>query len=200
MSERHRLIVEWLAMLAAFFLVAAANTLIGLPSDSPWVGILFEVELVAVVGTVLLSTKRLRTWSSILWKGTSAEFFYWALLIGLVGSVVANLPMAHGGNPQSLSIAFDSIAIAPVVEELIFRGYILWSAERAFGTSAGVALSSILFAAAHVPGGLATVLSSVVIGLCFAVLTVKAKSLVPAVVGHVSFNLVPLVLVLVRAS
>ncbi len=78
------------------------------------------------------------------------------------------------------------VVIAPVVEELFFRGFALPALLARFGPWPAVLLSSLWFAASHFqaiqfPGLLA-------VGLALAFARVRTKRLIPCIVLHMAFN------------
>lgn len=75
---------------------------------------------------------------------------------------------------------------APIVEELFFRGLVLRSVERRFGTVVAVIASSLLFGAVHLQ--LLQLPALTLFGLVAALLTVKTGRLGPAIWAHVVFN------------
>ena len=97
--------------------------------------------------------------------------------------------------PAFFIIAFAAIVMAPIAEELFFRGLCLRAVEKRFGTVTGVLVSTFLFTLPHFTNpSLAgtTVLFSVIatVGLVLAVLTVKTGRLGAAVIAHAVFNAV----------
>ena len=76
--------------------------------------------------------------------------------------------------------------LAPIVEELVFRGLIYgWIAGR-WGTMAGFIVSSLAFAAAHFePAHIVLVLP---LGLLFGWMRRRADSLLPSLVSHILNN------------
>ncbi|MGI9609822.1 MAG: CPBP family intramembrane glutamic endopeptidase [Acidimicrobiia bacterium] len=91
------------------------------------------------------------------------------------------------GNPVDVVLLFIMIVlIAPVVEELFFRGTALPAIMTRLGAPAAVLISSVWFAASHLqlvqfPGLLA-------VGLVLGVCRVYTRSLVPAIALHMAFN------------
>lgn len=97
--------------------------------------------------------------------------------------------------PAFIIILIAAVVIAPIAEELFFRGLCLRAIEKRFGTEAGVLGSTFLFTLPHFTNpSLAgtTVLFAVIatVGLVLAVLTVKTGRLGPAVIAHAVFNAV----------
>jgi membrane protease YdiL (CAAX protease family) len=90
-------------------------------------------------------------------------------------------------SPADVVLLFVMIVvIAPVVEELFFRGTVLPAIMDRLGPWPAILISSVWFAASHLqaiqfPGLL-------VIGLVLAYSRVKTSSLIPAIAVHVAFN------------
>lgn len=103
-----------------------------------------------------------------------------------------------------------SAIIAPVIEELFFRGLVLRALQKSFrGRATAVAaviLSSVLFAAVHLvqqvtPAGLiVTGLTTLAVGLAFGTVAVLTGRLGAAIVGHVVFNLAGILATLLLAG
>ncbi len=81
---------------------------------------------------------------------------------------------------------FDGIIIAPVFEELIFRGMILMGITRRWGSSWGLAVSAIIFGLIHLDG-----LSPqrVISGLAWGVLVLHYQNIWVSVVLHCINNI-----------
>ena len=87
---------------------------------------------------------------------------------------------------------------APLAEELFFRGILLRSLARRWGPAAGIAGSGLLFGLVHAEGGNlasvgAVVTSLAILGIVLAWLTERYGRMGPAVVAHVTFNLVAVI-------
>ena len=89
-----------------------------------------------------------------------------------------------------LLVAASAALLAPLWEEVLFRGLLLRSLGRRLGTVPAVVLSSVAFGLLHAqPGrGFALVLVTGALGVLFAVVTVRAGRLGPAIVAHAVFN------------
>lgn len=79
-----------------------------------------------------------------------------------------------------------SCILAPLLEEIIFRGYILRSLQK-YGVSFAVIFSSILFSMFHM--NLPQMGTPLLIGLFLGYLTVKSKSIWPAIIAHALNNI-----------
>jgi membrane protease YdiL (CAAX protease family) len=93
---------------------------------------------------------------------------------------------AHG--TPYIGFAFAVAIVAPVIEELFFRGLLLRALERRFGTGWAVAGSSVAFGLAHFQGLQLPAL--VAVGLVFGILRVRTGRLGPGILAHAAFNAV----------
>lgn len=76
--------------------------------------------------------------------------------------------------------------LAPVGEELFFRGYLLGSFEACVGRRRAVAATSLLFALAHGFGSMTPV--HLLLGLLFALLALRANSVLAPMLAHACYN------------
>lgn len=85
-----------------------------------------------------------------------------------------------------LAIAFASVLLAPIGEELMYRGFLmnLWAAR--WGVGGGVIASSIVFGLFHRQNAL----FAGVMGLALALVYLKYDSLWPGIAMHAAYNLV----------
>lgn len=77
---------------------------------------------------------------------------------------------------------------APIVEELFFRGLLLRSAERRWGSVWAVIVSSLVFGAVHLQPLQFPAL--VAVGVVFALLALRTGRLGPSIFAHIGFNAV----------
>lgn len=91
---------------------------------------------------------------------------------------------------ESLLLA---VVIAPVTEELLFRGLILQGFLRRYSPRKAILASALLFAAFH--GNPWQFLGALVLGVLFAWWFLQTRSLIPCILGHAVNNAVPLVLI-----
>lgn len=107
-----------------------------------------------------------------------------------------------GGGVGFLLVAGAVALLAPLWEEVLFRGLLLRSIQRRLGAVPAVLLSSAAFGALHAqPGrGVALVLVTGALGVVLALVTLRAGRLGPAVVAHAAFNATTVLLVGVSAA
>ena len=121
------------------------------------------------------------------------------LVFGALGTLALSVAVSQIGiEPQgmkqviemvpgriSVSLALFSV-LAPIVEELIFRGLLYgWVAGR-WGGLAGLIVSSLLFAAAHIEP--AHVILVLPLGVLFGWLRRRTDSLLPSIFSHIVNN------------
>jgi membrane protease YdiL (CAAX protease family) len=87
---------------------------------------------------------------------------------------------------QRVMIIVFAIAIAPIVEEFLFRFFIYGVLKRYFGRLLGVIFSAALFAAAH--AHLPSFMPLLVLGSCFAIAYEWSGSILVAMTMHSLFN------------
>ncbi len=162
---------EMLTILGAFFVI----------------GLLGVVVAIAPLGRAAVPALGLRPVS---WK-----YLVFGPLATLALSVVVS---QLGIEPQGMKQVLDFVpkqvvlsllllaVLAPLVEELVFRGLIYgWIAGR-WGTMAGFIVSSLAFAAAHFePAHIVLVLP---LGLLFGWMRRRTDSLLPSLVAHILNN------------
>lgn len=96
--------------------------------------------------------------------------------------------IAKGGWEVAVAVLFLGAVVAPIVEEIWFRGLLLPAMVRSMGgVFGGVFFSSLLFAMVH-PTGVPAWPALAAIGAMAAVLTFQTRSLVPSIVMHAVHN------------
>ncbi len=91
-----------------------------------------------------------------------------------------------------LVVLFAGAVLAPIAEELFFRGFVFGSYLRTQTAPVAYGLSSLLFATLHL--NLPAVLPILTLGLLFAAAYRRTGSIVPGIVAHALFNLVGFVI------
>jgi membrane protease YdiL (CAAX protease family) len=105
------------------------------------------------------------------------------------GSSRQNIVEFFSGSPrleQRIMIIVFAIAIAPVIEEFLFRFFLYNVIKRYFGRLVGIAFSALLFAAAH--AHFPSFVPLFVLGSCFAIAYEWSGSILVAMTMHSLFN------------
>lgn len=93
---------------------------------------------------------------------------------------------------EGISLVLSVVAIAPVVEELVFRGLLLPGIARGSGVVVGVAISTLGFALSHaLPAPVAVAFAG---GLVLSAITYRTGSLLPSIAMHAAHNALPVLL------
>jgi membrane protease YdiL (CAAX protease family) len=190
----------------ALVYIASQLPLLAVRSAAPWVLILPPALLAASVtaaGVIRGSWRRVLgafgvpRWSGLV-RGAGWGTLLWAAgqLISVAESrwgvrVQANNPLVT--HPEAfrgaaeLALLFVAAAIlAPLAEEVFYRGLLYGYLRRRVGTAAAVAVSALLFALAH--GSLTLALPLAAVGAGLALLYQASGSLWPAVWAHAVVN------------
>ncbi len=78
--------------------------------------------------------------------------------------------------------------IAPVIEEILMRGFVLDGLKHTYGTSAALLLSSLLFAILHF--NMVQTLSALVCGILLGCLYLKTNAIFCCIIAHAGYNLI----------
>jgi hypothetical protein len=110
------------------------------------------------------------------------------------------LPIAlQERDPAALAIFFVTAAIAaPLFEEILFRGFLLPSLTRYVPIWGAIALSSLIFAVAHL--SLSEVLPLTVLGMVLAFVYTRSRNLLASMLLHGLWNSGTLVSLIVLGS
>ena len=92
---------------------------------------------------------------------------------------------------QRIMIIVFAVAIAPIIEEFVFRFFIYGVLKRYAGCLLGVILSSLLFAAAH--AHFPSFVPLFVLGSCFAIAYEWSGSILVSMTMHSLFNSLTLI-------
>jgi membrane protease YdiL (CAAX protease family) len=85
------------------------------------------------------------------------------------------------------------LLVAPIVEEMLFRGIIMEGLSKNYKLATAVLVSSILFALVHLPVGVIVALNIFLLALFLAWVRLESGSLMLCVICHATFNAIPFV-------
>jgi hypothetical protein len=91
----------------------------------------------------------------------------------------------------SYAIGAFAISMAPVVEELVFRGLLFAILERAVGLRFAVVTTAVLFAGLHIPEywhAWNHLFMILVVGVVFSLARGATGSLTPSILLHIGYN------------
>lgn len=191
-----------LLTLGAFALLLLARAVLSVPGVLPaWLSFLLETVccIAAFGGAAYLGlyeldgrqTQMIRrcclSTPHILWLSLLGVLFVApATLISDVSAAVLGMPHAYQGAPDAalfLPMLIKSALIAPVCEELFFRGYLMGVFSR-YGEREAVLVTSLIFALMH-GGNLA---AHTLFGLLLACMMLHTNSLIAPALIHAAYN------------
>ncbi len=175
-------------------------------------GLLVIVQLVYLLPVVMIFA-----WRGIHWKSLGFGKFQWSTLALGCGLLVASyviilfhnliLTALHietqGDEISNLFELLDSpfwfflvgAGLAPLVEEIFFRGFLFQGLRAKYGWIAGMLISSAIFAIAHLDP--ASLIPTFILGSLLAYLYQRSNSIWPGVLLHMAVNTFGLVSVYV---
>lgn len=96
-----------------------------------------------------------------------------------------------GSDPFGLTIAvIIAIGIAPFVEEIFFRGFMLQTLVKKIGVTWGIILTTLIFAAIHFE--FQSMMPLLILSLILSVLYVRTESIWPGIIFHMFNNSIAL--------
>jgi membrane protease YdiL (CAAX protease family) len=84
------------------------------------------------------------------------------------------------------------VLVAPVTEELLFRGWLLPDLQDEYGRTAALAWSSMLFGLVHLGGGISAVIYATLAGAVLGAIALRTGSTLASIATHAGVNAVPL--------
>lgn len=107
-------------------------------------------------------------------------------------AMVRELLHPRAGLLQTFAVTFSTVLIAPLTEELLFRGVLLPALVRAHGRAAGLIVSALLFALVH--GRPTAMIYALGAGLVLGALRLRTGSVLLCILMHSATNALPLML------
>lgn len=104
--------------------------------------------------------------------------------------------LVRSGNVSGNILIVVTAFVAPLCEEVYFRGFLYPAFRKSFGVVIGIFLSSVVFAAAHLD--LFSFFPIMVIGWILAFMYEKTKSIFPVIFLHSIYNLTLILILLGR--
>ena len=148
------------------------------------------------------------------WLRANARFLILGLATGgaLVLATMATLVAARWFDPQHYAWALEPMAmkdkiapalglallILPIIpgEEIVWRGAVMLPLADRWGKAAGVAVAALMFAAAHLTlGSVPLLIAAIALGAFWGIITLWTRSLVPALVCHLIWDVMLLYVV-----
>ncbi len=206
--------VRAIDLLLVLAITAAALLLVGTQISAPRLTTEFVIAMLAIqsaipIAAIYLVIIRWRglSWSALGFRPAPRHWYGYAVLIALLTlPAVALVNLLTQGlvgvpfrNPQLDLLAPDGFTwrgligmivmvgiVAPIVEEVVFRGLLYGWLRRHIGVAAGAVVSAVVFAAVH---GIPVLLPALAVtGLVLAIVYERSGSLWPPIIVHGIFN------------
>lgn len=110
------------------------------------------------------------------------------LLDHTVGRMKIDLSDSVSSPGQAVLTLIGMVVLAPVCEEILFRGFIL-SAYESYNIKYGFVITAVLFGMFHVLNGVTEVLPTFILGLVLGYLVHRTGSIIFSMLAHMSYNL-----------
>lgn len=107
---------------------------------------------------------------------------------------IGYFPVDDGSEVYFVGIMYATI-LAPIIEEIVFRGWILKVLQK-YGNVVAVIISALIFGIFH--GTLTQSVPAVFIGVVLALLTIKYKSIIPSIIVHLFSNSLSVILEVIK--
>jgi len=107
------------------------------------------------------------------------------------GSQQIGNDLQHASGLVTFVLALAIVLLAPIAEELLFRGYVLRSSLRHWSAVPSVLVTGIVFGLFHLgdPKTLPSIAGLAAFGTLSAIVAVRTGRLVPSIALHMGFNL-----------
>ena len=128
------------------------------------------------------------------WQLDSLWRFGAGVFLVLGATAIGNLLMGMTSLWRIAFLGVVTVVLAPLVEELVFRGVMFPALVQLKGRTVGLWGTSILFGLIHF--NLFSLLPLIVMGLLLALLYERTRNLLAPIAVHAAFNLINFVLVL----
>ncbi|NVK86678.1 MAG: CPBP family intramembrane metalloprotease [Gammaproteobacteria bacterium] len=161
------------------------------------VGVIVSCVTLWLTRTWLKHEQRNLAAIGLLWRQSIGQHAFIGLLLGCVTMLVifASLLLSGSLEVQSLPTEVTSFLIHSVpillvlalMEELIFRGYLMFRLRELFGTRVAVYVTALVFGLYH-GWSLQSLLGPAIWGLVFALLALKSRGLAMPIMFHFALN------------
>ncbi|OOM78511.1 CAAX amino terminal protease self- immunity [Clostridium puniceum] len=185
-----------------------ANIILGISKDaySFWIGYLPCIigDVVAII--IAIKTTKIRLRDDVFTSNKAPKMFVLLGTISCIGTgmissmiyLIYSTIIKHYGiiipqpdftlpNQREYLVLFLTYVclLGPILEEIIFRGFILKSMQK-YGNLTAIIVSSILFSMFHL--NLVQFINPVLMGTVLAFITIKSKSIFPSIIAHIFNN------------
>jgi membrane protease YdiL (CAAX protease family) len=93
--------------------------------------------------------------------------------------------------PSLILFVFFAIVVGPLLEEIVFRGFLFTALADVFGVRVAVPVTALLFAGLHgrqLGGNLPVLALILVVGYILTRVRERSNSIVPSIIMHTTYN------------
>ena len=172
-------------------------------SENIGAGLLIIPELLMLIPIAVIFIRRKIPWEGLGFSKFKREDLilgFGILLVVYFFSIINNILMMMFGVLTQAEVVFDvleeidslalfafsSMILAPICEELFFRGFLFKGFSTKYGWKISLVLSSLIFSIFH--GQVATLIPTFLLGALFAYLYQRTQSLFPSMILHFAVN------------
>ena len=190
---------------AAYYPKQKPEEIAGLPLVAILAQLVVSVTLFGAMYRMVAYRYRRPFWEALRWKWPDGSWAFFYCTAGVAIALLVQFASTLAPIPKSLPIykmfatttsayalAGYGILIAPVIEELFFRGFLFPVLARRSGVPAAVLLTSLAFMLIHASqlgGAWAPLLILFLVGLAFTVARAWSGSVAVSYLMHVGYNL-----------
>src|SRR5262249_18616704 len=164
----------------------------------------FNITLVAFIAAWIRVVRRSAFTDYVNFRRSDAFGTKWLIALGTTSAISVLLVSAFlpstGQTPLEklltsrsavLMFAIFGVAVAPIMEEIIFRGFLFKVLWEIGGTKAAIVITAALFALLHagqLAGNWGSVVLIFVVGCVLSVVRYRGNSIIPSFIVHTSYN------------
>jgi membrane protease YdiL (CAAX protease family) len=166
--------------------------------------LIFYLLLFAVIYLLVLLKRRRSFWNALSWRNPALrrglEYFGGGCLLAVLVEFAPTMVPEQSDFPlrqffSSTALAYTvgtfAVLVAPLMEELIFRGVLFAIFESRFGIGRAVGLTAVLFAMLHIPeyfGAWNHLLLLLLVSAVFSMARGVTGSVAPSFLLHLAYN------------
>lgn len=142
------------------------------------------------------NAKGLLLGASVVLIGIAIGALYDFIIVQTGGDSPSSIPSDFVGTWYNWAmLGLFAMVVAPVAEEIFFRGFMLPGISKRFGKGWGIVVSAFIFSLAHLqPGALVPIF---LLGLLLAWLYIKTKSIWPCIFAHFTYNSIAFIFMII---
>jgi len=167
-----------------------------------WYFIVNKSSIKEILSRFMLTLKGVD--KAILWGVLVTIIMFAISYIIIIISLMLKANSEELGNIQDIDLYLSPISmlilvsVQPMAEEVFFRGFLFDKVRSHGGDYLAVALTSVLFGIAHMSYSKPdVVISTIIMGFVLAVIVLKTKNLLTAIIAHTLFNFTTLMLYII---